>query len=207
MRDCSHTDDKGKPFAIEIMKYMNDKCEKWKKEDNIGYGVYGTPLESTTYKFAKALQRDFGIIDGVTSKNYVTNSYHVHVTEKINAFEKLSFESEFQDLSLGGAISYVEIPDMKDNIEALLEIIKHIYRTNFYAETNCKSDYCMNCGYDGEIQVIKNYKNKWIWKCPNCGNEDQNTMSVARRTCGYIGSQYWNQGRTEEIHDRVVHVD
>lgn len=201
----SHTG-KGKDFAISVMQKLNDACEKWKKEENIDYSVYGTPLESTTYKFAKTLQQRFGKISGVTDKNYITNSYHVHVTEKINAFDKLSFEADFQKLSPGGAISYVEVPNMQNNVDAVLAIMRHIYDHIMYAELNTKSDYCQICGYDGEIQIIADNSGKLIWECPNCGNQDQSTMNVARRTCGYIGSQYWNQGRTQEIKERVLHI-
>lgn len=207
MKGVSHTDEKGTPFALKVMQYLTDKCEEWKKETNIGFSVYGTPLESTTYKFAKCLQKRFGIIKGVTDKNYITNSYHVHVTEKINAFEKLKFESQFQELSAGGAISYVEVPNMQDNIEAVLQVIKFIYDNIMYAELNTKSDYCMECGYSGEIQIVKEEDSeKLVWECPCCGNRDQSKMSVARRTCGYIGSQFWNQGRTQEIKERVLHL-
>lgn len=204
MTGASHTGD-GKEFAMKVMQKLNDACAKWKEAENIDYSVYGTPLESTTYKFATALQRKFGIIEGVTDKNYITNSYHVHVTEKIGAFEKLDFESEFQKLSPGGAISYVELPDMTDNIEALLSIIRHIYHNIMYAEGNSKSDYCMKCGFEGEIQIVKD-GSKLIWECPCCKNRDQNEMSVSRRTCGYIGENFWNQGRTQEIKERVLHV-
>ena len=202
----SHTSENGKPFALSVMHALNDACAKWKAAENIDYSVYGTPIESTTYKFAKALQRRFGIIPGVTDKNYITNSYHVHVTEKINAFDKLTFEAAFQKLSPGGAISYVEVPDMQGNIPAVIAIMKHIYENIMYAELNTKSDYCMKCGYDGEMQIIEDEHKKLIWECPNCKNRNQDMMSVARRTCGYIGSQFWNQGRTQEIKDRVVHV-
>ena len=202
----SHTDPEAIGFAKEIMQHMNDKCEEWKKAENIDYSLYGTPLESTTYKFAKALQRRFGIIPGVSDKNYITNSYHVHVTEKINAFDKLKFESEFQKLSPGGAISYVEVPNMQNNIPAVVTLIQYIYETIMYAELNTKSDYCEVCGFDGEIQIVEDKHGKLVWKCPNCGNRDQNRMSVARRTCGYIGSQFWNQGRTQEIKERVMHL-
>ena len=202
----SHTDPEAIGFAKEIMQHMNDKCEEWKKAENIDYSLYGTPLESTTYKFAKALQRRFGIIPGVSDKNYITNSYHIHVTEHINAFDKLTFESQFQKLSPGGAISYVEVPDMQDNIDAVLAVMKHIYNNIMYAELNTKSDYCMACGYDGEIQIEKDENGKLIWVCPNCGNKNQDMMSVARRTCGYIGTQFWNQGRTQEIKERVLHL-
>ena len=206
MTGKSHTDPEATPFALEIMKHMNDMVNKWKKETNIGFAIYGTPLESTTYKFAKCLQRRFGIIPGVTDKNYITNSYHVHVTEPINAFDKLKFESEFQALSGGGAISYVEVPNMQDNIEAVLQVIKYIYDNIMYAELNTKSDYCQVCGYDGEIMIEEDDDCKLIWVCPHCGNKDQTKMNVARRTCGYIGSQFWNQGRTQEIRDRVLHL-
>ena len=188
------------------MKHLNDACAKWKEKEHIDFSVYGTPLESTTYKFAKSLQKRFGIIKGVTDKNYITNSYHVHVTENIDAFEKLKFESQFQKLSPGGAISYVEVPDMKENIPAVLSVMRHIYENIMYAELNTKSDYCSNCGYDGEIMVITDEHDKLIWECPNCGSRDQNAMSVARRTCGYIGTQFWNQGRTQEIKERVLHL-
>ena len=206
MTGKSHTDPEATPFALEVMKHMNDMVNKWKKETNIGFAIYGTPLESTTYKFAKCLQRRFGIIPGVTDKNYITNSYHVHVTEPINAFDKLKFESEFQALSGGGAISYVEVPNMQDNIEAVLQVIKYIYDNIMYAELNTKSDYCQVCGYDGEIMIEEDDDGKLIWVCPHCGNKDQTKMNVARRTCGYIGSQFWNQGRTQEIRDRVLHL-
>ena len=206
MKGVSHTDPEGKGFALEVMKYLNDKCAKWRADSNISFSLYGTPLESTTYKFAKCLQKRFGIIEGVTDKNYITNSYHVHVTEKIDAFTKLKFESEFQALSPGGAISYVEVPDMTDNIEAVLSVIRYIYDNIMYAELNTKSDYCQKCGYEGEISIVKDKDGKLIWECPNCGNHDQNTMNVARRTCGYIGTQYWNQGRTQEIKERVLHL-
>lgn len=204
MTGASHTGE-GKQFAIRVMQALNDACTKWKDAENIDYSVYGTPLESTTYKFATALQRKFGIIEGVTDKNYITNSYHVHVTEEIGAIEKLNFESEFQKLSPGGAISYVEIPDMTHNIEALLTIITHMYHNIMYAEANSKSDYCMECGYEGEIRIVEDGA-KLVWECPCCGNRDQNKMSVSRRTCGYIGENYWNQGRTQEIKERVLHV-
>ena len=200
------TEKEGKELGIEIMKKLNEYTNKWKKEENIDYSIYGTPLESTTYKFSKCLQKRFGIIPGVTDKNYVTNSYHVHVTEPMNAFEKLKLESEFQALSPGGAISYVEVPNMQNNIPAVLEVIKYIYENIMYAELNTKSDYCMQCGFDGEIQISEDEDGKLIWKCPNCGNTDQTKMNVARRTCGYIGSQFWNQGRTQEIRDRVLHL-
>lgn len=206
MTGKSHTDPEATPFAIEVMKHMNDKCTEWRKATNIYFSIYGTPLESTTYKFAKSLQRRFGIIPGITDKNYITNSYHIHVTEHINAFDKLAFESQFQALSTGGAISYVEVPNMQDNIEAVLQVIKFIYDNIMYAELNTKSDYCQVCGYDGEIVIEEDQDGKLIWKCPNCGNKDQTKMNVARRTCGYIGSQFWNQGRTQEIRDRVLHL-
>ena len=206
MTGKSHTDKEGKPFALKVMQYMNDACTKWKNDENIDYSIYGTPLESTTYKFAKCLQKRFGVIKGVTDKNYITNSYHVHVTEKIDAFTKLKFESEFQALSPGGAISYVEVPNMQDNIPAVLQVMKFIYENIMYAELNTKSDYCQCCGYDGEIQIVENEDGKLIWRCPKCGNEDQDKMNVARRTCGYIGTQFWNQGRTQEIKERVLHL-
>ena len=206
MTGKSHTDEEGKPFALSVMRYMNDACAKWKAEENIDYSIYGTPLESTTYKFAKCLQKRFGIIPGVTDRNYITNSYHVHVTEEIDAFTKLKFESEFQALSPGGAISYVEVPNMQNNIPAVLQVMKYIYENIMYAELNTKSDYCQCCGYDGEIKIVENEDGKLIWKCPNCGNEDQDKMNVARRTCGYIGTQFWNQGRTQEIKERVLHL-
>lgn len=205
MTDKSHTDPEATPFAIQIMQKMNDKCAEWKAAENIDYSIYGTPIESTTYRFAKCLQKRFGIIPGVTDKSYITNSYHVHVTEKISAFDKLKFEAQFQALSPGGAISYVEIPDMKDNIDAVISVIKYIYDNILYAELNTKSDYCQKCGWDGEINIVED-GGKLIWKCPNCGNTDQDTMNIARRTCGYIGTQYWNQGRTAEIKDRVIHL-
>ncbi|MCR5255908.1 MAG: anaerobic ribonucleoside-triphosphate reductase [Acetatifactor sp.] len=206
MTGKSHTDPEGKEFALAVMQKLNDKCAEWKAAENISYSVYGTPLESTTYKFAKCLQKRFGFIPGVTTKNYITNSYHVHVTEKIDAFSKLKLESEFQKLSPGGAISYVEVPNMQDNIPAVLSVMKFIYENIMYAELNTKSDYCEVCGYDGEIQIIEDETGKLIWECPNCGNRDQNKMAVARRTCGYIGTQFWNQGRTQEIKDRVLHL-
>ncbi len=202
----SHTDPEATPLALKIMKHMNAACERWKKETTIGFGIYGTPLESTTYKFAKCLQKRFGVVAGVTDKNYITNSYHVHVTEKIDAFSKLSFESQFQSLSTGGAISYVEVPNMQNNLEAVLQVIRFIYNNIMYAELNTKSDYCQECGFDGEIQIVKDDSGKLIWRCPKCGNTDQSRMNVARRTCGYIGSQFWNQGRTQEIRDRVLHL-
>lgn len=206
MTGKSHTDPEATGFALEVMQHMNDVCARWKKETTIGFGIYGTPLESTTYKFAKCLQNRFGVVPGVTDKNYITNSYHVHVTEQIDAFSKLKFESQFQALSSGGAISYVEVPNMQNNILAVLDIIKFIYDNIMYAELNTKSDYCQVCGYDGEIQIVKNDDGKLIWRCPKCGCTDQTKMNVARRTCGYIGSQYWNQGRTEEIAERVLHI-
>ena len=205
MTGKSHTDPSVTDFAIDIMKYMNKACNRWKDETSIGFGIYGTPLESTTYKFAKCLQKRFGVIKDVTDKAYITNSYHVHVTEEIDAFDKLEFESKFQALSTGGAISYVEVPNMQNNIDAVLQIIRFIYDNIMYAELNTKSDYCQKCGYDGEI-VIVNDDGKLVWECPNCKNRDQDTMNVARRTCGYIGTQYWNQGRTQEIQERVLHI-
>ena len=208
MTGKSHTDDEGggKAFALTVMQHLNDACDKWKKQENIDFSIYGTPLESTTYKFAKCLQKRFGIIKGVTDKNYITNSYHVHVSEPIDAFTKLKFESEFQRLSPGGAISYVEVPNMQQNIPAVLQVMQYIYDNIMYAELNTKSDYCQCCGYDGEIKIVENADGKLIWQCPNCGNTDQDKMNVARRTCGYIGTQYWNQGRTQEIKDRVLHL-
>lgn len=208
MTGTSHTDPKcGKPFAMKVMQRLNDKCNEWKAAENIDYSVYGTPIESTTYKFAKCLQKRFGVIPGVTDKNYITNSYHCNVREKISAFDKLTFESQFQELSQGGAISYVEVPDMTGNLDAVIAIIQHIYENIMYAEINSKSDYCMECGYDGEIKIVEDVSGKLVWECPCCGNRDQNKMSVARRTCGYIGTQFWNQGRTQEIKERVLHVD
>lgn len=206
MTGKSHTDPEAKPFALKVMQHLNDKCTAWRAEENISYSLYGTPMESTTYKFAKALQKRFGIIPGVTDKNYITNSYHVHVTEQIDAFQKLSFEAEFQKLSPGGAISYVEVPNLQNNIPAVLAIMRYIYENIMYAELNTKSDYCQVCGYDGEMKIRENEAGKLVWECPNCGNRDQERMFVARRTCGYIGTQYWNQGRTQEIRDRVLHV-
>ena len=205
MTGKSHTDPDATPFALKVMEHMNAACRKWKAEENIDFSLYGTPLESTTYKFAKCLQKRFGTIKGVTDKNYITNSYHVHVTEEIDAFKKLKFEAQFQALSPGGAISYVEVPDMKDNIDAVISVMQYIYENIMYAELNTKSDYCQVCGYDGEIQ-IRNEDGKLIWECPNCGNRDQSKLNVARRTCGYIGTQFWNQGRTQEIKDRVLHL-
>ncbi len=206
MTGKSHTDPEGRAFAVSVMQKLNDKCKEWKEAEHISYSVYGTPMESTTYKFAKCLQKRFGIIKGVTDKNYITNSYHVHVTEEINAFDKLKFEADFQKLSPGGAISYIEVPDMQQNIPAVLSVMKFIYENIMYAELNTKSDYCECCGYDGEIQIKEDESGKLIWECPNCGNTDQNKMAVARRTCGYIGTQFWNQGRTQEIKDRVLHL-
>ena len=202
----SHTDPESKPFALAVMQHLNDKCKEWKKAENISYSVYGTPMESTTYKFAKCLQKRFGIIPGVTDKNYITNSYHVHVTEEIDAFSKLKFESEFQKLSPGGAISYIEVPNMQTNIPAVLSVLQYIYENIMYAELNTKSDFCEVCGYDGEIKIIEDETGKLVWECPNCGNRDQDKLFVARRTCGYIGTQFWNQGRTQEIKDRVLHL-
>ena len=202
----THTDPEAQPFAMQVMQRLNDKCREWKEAEHISYSVYGTPMESTTYKFAKCLQKRFGIIEGVTDKNYITNSYHVHVSEEIDAFHKLKFESEFQKLSPGGAISYVEVPNMQDNIPAVLSVMQFIYDNIMYAELNTKSDYCECCGYDGEIQIEEDESGKLIWECPNCGNKDQDKMFVARRTCGYIGTQFWNQGRTQEIKDRVLHL-
>ena len=206
MTGKSHTSPDATPFALEIMEKLNDYCNQWKKEENIDFSLYGTPLESTTYKFAKCLQKRFGIIEGVTDKNYITNSYHVHVTEPINAFDKLKFEAQFQKLSPGGAVSYVEVPNLENNIDAVLEVIKYIYDNIMYAELNTKSDYCQCCGYNGQIQIVEDESGKLIWQCPNCGNTDQNKMNVARRTCGYIGTQFWNQGRTQEIKERVLHL-
>ena len=202
----SHTDPEAKPFALAVMQRLNDKCKEWKEAENISYSVYGTPMESTTYKFAKCLQKRFGIIPGVTDKNYITNSYHVHVTEEIDAFSKLKFESEFQKLSPGGAISYIEVPNMQTNIPAVLSVLQYIYENIMYAELNTKSDFCEVCGYDGEIKIIEDETGKLVWECPNCGNRDQDKLFVARRTCGYIGTQFWNQGRTQEIRDRVLHL-
>ena len=201
-----YADGDAKELGKAIMARMNEKCEQWKQIEKIGYSIYGTPEESTTYKFAKALQKRHGIIPGVTDKNYITNSYHVHVTEQMDAFTKLSFESQFQELSPGGAVSYVEVPNMENNIPAVIAVLKHIYENIMYAELNTKSDCCQKCGYTGEIQVIEDTDRKLIWKCPQCGNIDQTTMNVARRTCGYIGTQYWNQGRTQEIKERVLHL-
>ena len=206
MTGKNHTDTSATPFALEVMKHLNDACAKWKEKEHIDFSVYGTPLESTTYKFAKSLQKRFGIIEGVTDKNYITNSYHVHVTEEISAFDKLKFEAQFQKLSPGGAISYIEVPDMQENIPAVLSVMQYIYENIMYAELNTKSDYCSICGYNGEIQIITDEHGKLAWECPNCKNRDENTMSVARRTCGYIGTQFWNQGRTQEIKERVLHL-
>ena len=205
MTGKSHTDAGAKPFALSVMQHMNDKCNQWKKAENMDYSLYGTPLESTTYKFAKCLQKRFGIVPGITDKNYITNSYHVHVSEQIDAFTKLKFESEFQKLSPGGAISYVEVPNMQDNLEAVMSVLQFIYDNIMYAELNTKSDYCQCCGYDGEIKIVED-DGKLVWECPKCGNRDQNKLNVARRTCGYIGTQFWNQGRTQEIKDRVLHL-
>ena len=205
MTGKSHTDAGAKPFALSVMQHMNDKCSEWKKAENMDYSLYGTPLESTTYKFAKCLQKRFGIVPGITDKNYITNSYHVHVSEQIDAFTKLKFESDFQRLSPGGAISYVEVPNMQDNLEAVMSVLQFIYDNIMYAELNTKSDYCQVCGYDGEIKIVED-DGKLVWECPKCGNRDQNKLNVARRTCGYIGTQFWNQGRTQEIKDRVLHL-
>ena len=205
MTGKSHTDAGAKPFALSVMQHMNDKCNEWKKAENMDYSLYGTPLESTTYKFAKCLQKRFGIVKGITDKNYITNSYHVHVSEPIDAFTKLKFEADFQRLSPGGAISYVEVPNMQDNLEAVISVLQFIYDNIMYAELNTKSDYCQVCGYDGEIKIVED-DGKLVWECPKCGNRDQNKLNVARRTCGYIGTQFWNQGRTQEIKDRVLHL-
>ncbi len=206
MTGVSHTEPQGTEYALTVLRYLNAACAKWKAKHNIDFSLYGTPLESTTYKFAKCLQKRFGVIPGVTDKNYITNSYHVHVTENINAFDKLKFESQFQELSPGGAISYVEVPNMQNNLEAVLSVMQYIYENIMYAELNTKSDYCMECGYSGEIKIVNDKDGKLVWECPNCGNRDQNKMSVARRTCGYIGTQFWNQGRTQEIKERVLHL-
>ena len=206
MTGKSHTDHSATGFALSVMQHLNDACEKWRKETNIDFSLYGSPIESTTYKFAKCLQKRFGVIEGITDKSYITNSYHVNVREKIDAFDKLSFESQFQKLSPGGAVSYVEVPNMNNNIPAVLAVMKHIYNNIMYAELNTKSDYCMECGYDGEIEIVQDENDKLLWKCPNCGNTNQNRMSVARRTCGYIGTQFWNQGRTQEIKERELHL-
>ncbi|MBQ9782963.1 MAG: anaerobic ribonucleoside-triphosphate reductase, partial [Clostridia bacterium] len=205
MTGKSHTDPSATPFALQVMQYMNDACKRWKAEHNIDFSLYGTPLESTTYKFAKCMQKRFGIVSGINDKGYITNSYHIHVTEEVDAFTKLAFEAQFQQLSPGGAISYVEVPDMQQNLEAVLQVMKFIYDNIMYAELNTKSDYCQECGWDGEIEIVEE-DGKLIWKCPKCGNTDQNKMNVARRTCGYIGTQYWNQGRTQEIKERVLHL-
>ena len=205
MTGHSHTEKEGTPFAMAVMQRMNDKCAEWKAESDIDFSLYGTPLESTTYKFAKCLQRRFGIIPGVTDKGYITNSYHVHVSEEIDAFDKLKFEGMFQQLSPGGAISYVEVPNMQDNLKAVIRVMQYIYDNIMYAELNTKSDYCQVCGYDGEIKIVED-DGKLVWECPKCGNRDQNKLNVARRTCGYIGTQFWNQGRTQEIKDRVLHL-
>ncbi len=206
MTGKSHTDPSATPFALEVMQYLNDACKRWKAEHNIDFSIYGTPLESTTYKFAKCLQRRFGIVEGINDKGYITNSYHIHVTEEIDAFSKLAFESKFQALSPGGAISYVEVPNMQHNLDAVLKVMKFIYDNIMYAELNTKSDFCHECGFDGEIEIVEDEKGKLIWRCPKCGNTDQDKMNVARRTCGYIGTQYWNQGRTQEIKERVLHL-
>lgn len=206
MTGKSHTDPEATPFALDVMKHMNEACNKWKEETNIAFSIYGSPIESTTYKFAKCLQKRFGVIPGITDKSYITNSYHVFVGEEIDAFAKLKFESQFQALSTGGAISYVEVPDMKDNIPAVLQVIRFIYENIMYAELNTKSDYCQECGFDGEIQVVTDEQGKLVWECPHCGNRNQDTLNVARRTCGYIGTQFWNQGRTQEIKERVLHL-
>ncbi|HJA12557.1 MAG TPA: anaerobic ribonucleoside-triphosphate reductase [Candidatus Mediterraneibacter merdipullorum] len=206
MTGKSHTDPEATPFALDVMKHMNDACDRWKEETGIGFSIYGSPIESTTYKFARCLQKRFGIVPGVTDKSYITNSYHVHVTEEIDAFSKLRFESRFQALSTGGAISYVEVPDMQDNIPAVLQVMRFIYDNIMYAELNTKSDYCQKCGYDGEIRIVTTADGKLEWECPGCGNRDQDTLNVARRTCGYIGTQFWNQGRTQEIQERVLHL-
>ena len=205
MTGKSHTDAGAKPFALSVMQHMNDRLGEWKAAENMDYSLYGTPLESTTYKFAKCLQKRFGIVPGITDKNYITNSYHVHVSEPIDAFTKLKFESEFQQLSPGGAISYVEVPNMQDNLEAVMSVLQFIYDNIMYAELNTKSDYCQCCGYDGEIKIVED-DGKLVWECPKCGNRDQSKLNVARRTCGYIGTQFWNQGRTQEIKDRVLHL-
>ena len=205
MTGKSHTDPAATPFALSVMQYLNDACKKWKEKHNIDFSLYGTPLESTTYKFAKCLQKRFGIVHGINDKGYITNSYHIHVTEEIDAFSKLAFEAQFQQLSPGGAISYVEVPNMQQNLEAVLQVMRFIYDNIMYAELNTKSDFCQECGWDGEIEIVE-VDGKLIWKCPKCGNTDQAKMNVARRTCGYIGTQYWNQGRTQEIKERVLHL-
>lgn len=206
MLGVSHTTPEGKQFAIEILKHLNDKCDEWNAKDDIGAGLYGTPLESTVYKFAKAIRKRFGVIEGITDHDYITNSYHVNVREHIDAFSKLSIEGEFQKYSLSGCISYVELPSMSNNVEAVIKLIQHIYETCMYAELNTKSDYCQACGYDGEIQIVEDEDGHLDWECPRCGNRDHNTLTVCRRTCGYLGTQFWNQGRTEEIRDRVLHL-
>lgn len=206
MTGKSHTDDEAKPFALAVMQKLNDKCAEWKVAENVAYSVYGSPIESTTDKFAKCLQKRFGVIGGITEHNYITNSYHVNVREHIDPFDKLKFEAEFQKLSPGGAISYIESANLSNNLEAVMEVIKFIYDNIMYAEINTKSDYCQCCGYDGEIEIVEDSNGKLIWKCPNCGNTDQRKLNVARRTCGYIGSNFWNQGRTQEIKDRYVHL-
>jgi len=206
MTGKSHTDEEAKPFALRVMQYMNDKCREWKAAENIDYSLYGTPLESTTYKFAKSLQKRFGVIEGITDKGYITNSYHVHVAEHINAFEKLAFEAEFQLLSPGGAISYIETSNLNGNVDAVLAVMQYIYEHIMYAELNTKSDYCQVCGYDGEISIVENEDGKLIWECPYCRNRDKSKMNIARRTCGYIGTNDWNQGRTQEIKERVLHL-
>ncbi|MGN1186903.1 MAG: anaerobic ribonucleoside-triphosphate reductase, partial [Lachnospiraceae bacterium] len=206
MTGLSHTSPEATPFALSVMKHMNEKCAEWTEKTNIAFSIYGSPIESTTYKFAKCLQKRFGIIPGITDKGYITNSYHVHVTEPIDAFSKLAFESQFQALSTGGAVSYVEVPNMQQNIPAVIEVIKFIYENIMYAELNTKSDYCQKCGFSGEIQTVVDEDKKIVWECPQCGNRDQNTLNVARRTCGYIGTQFWNQGRTQEIRERVLHL-
>ena len=207
MTGKSHTDPDATPFALEVMDYLNAACRKWKAKHNIDFSLYGTPLESTTYKFAKCLQKRFGIVPGVTDQSYITNSYHVHVTEDINAFDKLAFEAQFQHLSPGGAISYVEVPNMQNNIEAVLAMIQYMYDNIMYAEMNTKSDFCHVCSYDGEIQIVEDENGKLVWECPQCKNRNQDRMNVERRTCGYIGVQFWNSGRTQEIKDRGLHVD
>ena len=207
MTGHSHTDESvGKEFGLKVMQYMNDKCKKWKEEEDIDYSVYGTPIESTTYKFAKCLKDRFGVVKGITDRNYITNSYHVPVFEEIDAFTKLKLESEFQKLSPGGAISYIETPNLENNLDVVMEVIEYIYNNIMYAELNTKSDYCQVCGYTGQIQIITDDDGKLIWECPNCGNRNQDKMNVARRTCGYIGTQFWNQGRTQEIKERVLHL-
>lgn len=206
MTGKSHTDPEAKPFALNVMQHMNDKCNEWKKEENIDYSLYGSPIESTTYKFAKCLKKRFGVIPGITDRNYITNSYHVVVTEKIDAFTKLKFESEFQKLSPGGAISYIEIPNLTNNIDAILSVIGFIYDNIMYAELNTKCDYCQVCGYDGEIQIVDDGNGKLVWECPNCHNRDKSKMNIVRRTCGYLGTNDWNQGRTQEIKERVIHL-